>query len=550
MKDLRAVAVDLGASGGKILAGVFRNQKLVDLREVYRFSHDPTTLFVSDRRGRRTEKLHWDVLQIYSNVLRGLRLAVSDLPSQGIHAPEVSIGIDAWGADGQFLSADGEFLGEMYAYRDHRLDGMIETVNSFISAERLYRLTGIHMQPFNISNQLLWFRLHRSSLFHLAHSFLPVASLFYFLLGGGSLRIVDSTIGSVSQLMDVNRLQWSPEIFRKLRIPMRLMPSIVFPATKQGVLSPEVCRSIGFLPDESHFSSSSSPSSSSSASSSSSHRPTLVAVAMHDTASAFAAAPCGGGSEVSRESALIISSGTWSLVGRLVGSPQTTSDLPRRYNFSNEGGIGNVRLLKNVMGMWILQKLRAEWAARDGFEMSWKQIETEAAASPHSLLSFVDPDDSSFYHPPKMEIALMNYFAKTNQKLPTSKGGLIRSVLESLALKYRVVSDQLEEILKSPSKGVYIVGGGSRNSLLNQLTADATQLRVTAGPEEATAIGNLMLQAVGMNAVPSLDAAAAAVRGSLSLKTFDPLPRSAGKWKEAAHRFRRIVSEKIPLKKE
>lgn len=253
---------------------------------------------------------------------------------------------------------------------------------------------------------------------------------------------------------------------------------------------------------------------------------------------------------MSRESALIISSGTWSLVGRLVGSPQTTSDLPRRYNFSNEGGIGNVRLLKNVMGMWILQKLRAEWAARDGFEMSWKQIETEAAASPHSLLSFVDPDDSSFYHPPKMEIALMNYFAKTNQKLPTSKGGLIRSVLESLALKYRVVSDQLEEILKSPSKGVYIVGGGSRNSLLNQLTADATQLRVTAGPEEATAIGNLMLQAVGMNAVPSLDAAAAAVRGSLSLKTFDPLPRSAGKWKEAAHRFRRIVSEKIPLKKE
>jgi sugar (pentulose or hexulose) kinase len=501
MKTAKVFAADLGASGGKCFAGLF-DENGFRLQEVHRFSHEATSFFIADAEGRMVERTCWDDTLLYQNIVKGLR-EYRRLVGDTLDA----VGIDTWGADGQFMSADGDMMGKMYAYRDHRLDNMIEAVKARIDARRMYSITGIHFQPFNVSNQLYWFMLHRKKTLRPGAFYLPVPSLFYYYLGG--VKKVDSTWASVTQLMDAKKREWSRTVLRRLKIPIGVMPEIVGPGTVVGALSAELAEAVGV------------------------NRARLVAVGGHDTASAYAAAPVKDQGE-----ALIISSGTWSLIGKLVPEP-ITSRRAMDANLSNEGGIGNVRLLKNCMGTWLVQELRRGWQHADGHDISWAETDRWLQEAP-PFAAFVDPDDASFYNPADMQKAMIDFCRRTGQAVPASRGAFLRMVYESLALKYRAVNELIGEVSGTPSKVVHIVGGGCKNVMLNQYTADAVGLPVVAGPEEATAVGNCMVQALGLGVIGSLHDALPMIRQAFPIREY--VPRETGRWNEAYERFKKLVS--------
>jgi rhamnulokinase len=499
-RNARIVAADLGASGGKVFAGEFRDGAF-SLREIHRFSHEAVTFHIPDRDGRLEERTFWDDVLLYANIVQGLKTYRREVGRE-----LDSIGIDTWGSDGIFVDADGVPLGRVYTYRDHRLDGMCDEVKARISAARIYGLTGVHFWPFNISNQLLWWAEHRPSLMKKGVRFLPVSTLFTWYLGG---RIaVDSTWASVTQLMDCRKRKWSREVLTALGIPARVMPEIVAPGAVVGALSRPLAESTG-LPEAK-----------------------LIAVASHDTASAFAAAPV-----MSPSSALIVSSGTWSLVGKLIRRPITTPEAMAA-NISNEGGIGSIRFLKNCMGTWLVQELRRGWRDRDGREMPWDEMNalTERGTP---FAAFLEPNDASFYNPANMEEAIVAFCRKTGQEPPRDRGTLLRSVYESLALKYRAVGEQIAAVSGRQNRVVHIVGGGSRNELLNQFTANACGLTVVAGPEEATAIGNAMVQALGLGVISGMGDAQELIRAAFPIREYRPKDRAA--WDAAYQRFKAVA---------
>jgi sugar (pentulose or hexulose) kinase len=498
--EAKVIAVDLGASGGKCFAGLF-GENGMELREIHRFSHEPVAVFAADREGRLEERSHWDDLFILRNIVDGLRAYRRDI---GAHAD--SIGVDTWGSDGVLVDPDGVLLGPMYCYRDHRLDGMVDRVKSRMDPARIYEITGIHFQPFNISNQLLWTVENRPGLLRTGVRFLPAPTLFSWYLGG--VTSVDSSWASVTQLMDARTRRWSREILRALGIPAKILPRIVAPGTVVGEMHGALAASVGLDPAK------------------------IVAVGSHDTASAFAAAPVARAA-----SALIISSGTWSLIGKLVRSPLTGPEAMAG-NLSNEGGIGNVRFLKNCMGTWLVQELRRVWRARDGREMDWEEL-NRITAQGRAFTAFFDPDDPGFYNPPDMEAACAAYCRRTHQEPPADRGTLLRSVYESLALKYRSVADLVARVTGEQHAVVHVVGGGSRNTFLNQLTANACGMKVVAGPEEATAVGNAVVQAMALGVIRKLPDAKAMIRSAFPIREFTPQARE--EWEQQYGRFRRVT---------
>jgi rhamnulokinase len=485
MMERRFLAVDIGASGGKCFAGFFGGDGGFRMEEVWRFDHEGARFFAADRNGNVQQRLHWDDTWIYQNMVKGLHAF------RRTHGAKLDgIGIDTWGSDAGLLSADGELLAKVYAYRDTRLDCMMDEVKSLISAERIYAITGIHFQPFNMSNQLRWWVTRRPELMRGVEVALPIPSLLYWFLGG--CKMVDSTWASVTQLMDARTLQWSAEIFNALGIPLNLFPAIVPPIGRVGTLWPQLSNMAGLEPGTA-----------------------LYATGSHDTANAYAAAPV-----KDPATALIISSGTWSLVGKLVPEPLTTP-AAMAMNFSNEGGIGNTRLLKNCMGTWIVQELLRLWEARDGKRMAWAEVDRVTPAAP-AFTAFINPDDKRFYNPPDMEAAIMGFLSETGQPLPKDRGTLLRVVYESLAMQYRNTDEKLHTLTGAKTDVCHIVGGGSGNALLNQFTASALGVRVVAGPKEATAAGNLMLQAVGAGACATLADAQRQCAAAAQLKEFPP----------------------------
>lgn len=501
MNSKRLFAVDFGASGGKCFAGVFEEDSF-SMKEVHRFAHEGVSFFVADRSGKLSERTHWDDTLLYQNILTGLQAYRRDVADS-----LDSIGIDTWGADGNFVSANGDMLGKIYCYRDHRLDNMIEKVKARIDARRLYGITGIHFQPFNVSNQLLWFAMNRKDALAPSNAYLPVPSVFYYYLGG--VKVVDSTWASVTQLMDAKKRQWSSEVLRKLGIPARVMPKIVKPGAVVGKLLKPLAQMVRL------------------------NQARLLAVGSHDTASAFASAPV-----ANPDDALIISSGTWSLVGKLVPRPITTLEAMEA-NISNEGGVGNVRFLKNCMGAWLVQELRRVWRIADGREMPWKEMD-EMTVQAQGLKTLIDPDHKGFYNPADMEKAIAGYCTSTGQKAPGNRGEYLRTVYESLALKYRMVNEQICGVCGKVSKQVNIVGGGSKNVMLNQYTADALGLPVLAGPEEATAVGNLMVQAMGLKVIKSMPDALPIIKQAFPIREYRP--QNTDVWNKAYERFRAMVA--------
>lgn len=482
------LAIDLGAESGRVLSGNFDGQQ-VTLEELHRFPNEPVKI---------TDGLHWDILRIFAEVKEGLRKAV------GLERLE-SLGIDSWAVDFGMLDRDGALISNPYNHRDPRTEGMIERAFERVEKEEIYRTTGIQFIRINTLYQLL--ALEDSPLLEAADALLLIPDLInYWLTGEKACELTNAT---TTQLYDVEAGKWSWELVQKMSLPTNILPEVVPPATHVGTLLPEVADEVGLSEDLK-----------------------VTTVASHDTASAVVAVPAEG------ENFAYISSGTWSLVG--VETPQAVlTQEAMDSNFTNEGGFGGTtRFLKNVMGLWLLQECRRTWEQR-GENYSYEELERLARETP-AFGAIVDPDHPSFLAPGDMPSRIKSFCEATGQEVPERPGEIARCVLESLAIKYRTVLVQASEITAQHVEVVHVVGGGSQNALLCQLTADATRMPVLAGPVEATALGNVMVQALASGHVESLEEIRAVVRRSVEMSRYVPGYEADG-WDDLKRRFLEVA---------
>jgi rhamnulokinase len=525
----RHLAFDLGASSGRAFIGALGNGKL-DITELSRFENG----MVSIRGG-----LYWDVVGLFQQIVRGIEAAVQACaglgsgfvnPANGprvlgsgfvnpANSPRVlgagvleSIGIDTWGVDFGLLAADGSLVSLPRAYRDHRLDAAMEGFLEIVPREMIYQLTGIQLMQINTLFQLWAMVRDRWPLLGSAADLLMMPDLFNYLLTGQ--KRAEFTIATTSQLYNPAARAWAGELFRALGLSPEIMQEIVQPGAVVGTLDGEVARQTGMggLP--------------------------VVATASHDTAAAVAAAPGEG-----RDWAYI-SSGTWSLMGVESDRPIITPE-SLELNFSNEGGVGGTfRLLKNIPGLWLIQQCRQSWA-RDRL-YSYQEL-SGIAAETRGFTSLIEPDHPDFLNPADMPLAIQEFCRRTGQPVPEAIADTLRCIMVSLALKYRLVLDQLRRIYPHPINRLHVIGGGARNELLCQLAADATGLPVFAGPAEATVIGNLLVQAMGMGHIASLVELREVVRSSFGMRRYEPATRPAGEptgtagWDVAYDRFRELT---------
>jgi rhamnulokinase len=490
------LAVDLGAESGRAVLGRFDGDRIT-LDEVHRFPNVPVRL---------PDGLHWDVLRIMGEVKEGIARAAKN------GGRIESLGVDAWGVDFALLDREGCLISNPYHYRDPRTEGMDERAFDRMPREEIYGTTGIQFMPINTLFQLL--AMEGSPLLHAAQTLLLIPDLISYWLTGE--KVCEFTAASTTQLLDARSGDWDCDLLEKMRFPGHIFGEIVPPGTRLGPLLSEVAEETGAkegLP--------------------------VTAVASHDTASAVVAVPAEG------ENFAYISSGTWSLVGVELPKPAIAPE-GMHANFTNEGGFGGTtRFLKNVMGLWLLQECRRTWA-REGREYSYEELTRLAQEAP-AAGSLLDPDHPGFLAPGDMPGRIRRFCRETHQSPPEEPGEIVRCVLESLALKYRWVLERAEEITGRRADVIHVVGGGVQNTLLCQLTADATRRPVRAGPVEATALGNLMVQAYARGYLGSLEEIRGAVRAS-SVEVEDYRPTgSADEWDEAYERLRGIVDAVEPL---
>jgi rhamnulokinase len=492
------LALDLGAESGRGLLGRFNGRQLA-LEEVHRFPNGPV---------RMLDTIYWDLPRLWEEVKTALGKAVV------ISGKLDGIGVDTWGVDFALVGRGDALLGNPVHYRDVRTDGMLEIALKRIERERIYNITGLQFLPFNTIYQLLALRETCSPLLEVAETLLMMPDLFTWLLTGR--RVSERTDASTTQLLDSRSGAWSDELCHALNLPRRILPALIESGTEVGPLLQSVAGEVGL-----------------------NHPVTVIAPASHDTASAVAAIPVISSTSQSntRPDWCYLSSGTWSLLGVEVPRPVISADT-MRYNFTNEGGVaGTTRLLKNIMGLWLVQECRRTWT-RTGHEMLYEELITRAqAASAFSAL--VDPDDPSFLAHGDMPARLMAYCTRTQQIPPCDEGALIRCCLESLALKYRWTIERLEAILGTAIKTIYVVGGGTKNRLLCQFTANACSRPVHAGPVEATAIGNVLMQALARRQLGSIKDLREVVVHSFPATIYEPCDTAI--WSEAAGRFACLV---------
>jgi rhamnulokinase len=485
------LAFDLGAESGRSILGTLEPSRLLT-RELTRFPNAPVPLL---------GHLHWNAHSLYEEIKRGMRACLEE---SGLH-PE-SLGVDTWGVDFGLLGRDGSLLGLPYAYRDSRNAGAMDEALERMPRRQIYEWTGVQFLIFNTLFQLYAMVREGSPLLDCAATLLFMPDLFNYFLTGA--KTSESTIASTSQFLDPHRGAWCEPLLGALGIPARILPEILSPGTVIGPLNPEVARETGF------------------------HDTRVVATAGHDTAAAIAAVPAEG------KDWAYVSSGTWSLMGMETGEP-IINQLALEANFTNEGGVGGtVRFLKNIAGLWLIQQCRKEWAK--GAPLSYDEI-TRMAGEASPFRSFIDPDWPEFLNPPSMPEAIRLFCIRTKQPPPLTPAQTIRCVLESLAMKYRFTLGQLHRIAGTEIRRIHVIGGGSRNELLCRFAAAATGLPVIAGPAEATAYGNIMVQAMALGYVRSLADIRAIVRNSVELKTYEP--SGNGDWERAYERFSNVLEE-------
>jgi rhamnulokinase len=476
------LAFDFGAESGRAILGQLLSGVLTT-REIHRFANEPVEYGGS---------LHWDVPRLWYEVRKALALL------QG--APLAGIGVDAWGVDYALLGENGDLLENPYHYRDARTAGVMEEVFQRMPKEEIYATTGIQFLPINTLFQLFAATRQTPQLLKTAQKLITIPDLFHYWLSGRA--VCEFTNATTTQLMDYRTRTWASELAARLGLPIHLCAEIVKPGTVLAGLKPRLAQDFG-LSDV-----------------------PIIAPATHDTGSAVAAISA-------REGTAFISSGTWSLVGTEVDAPVVSPEA-LRMNFTNEGGVcGTTRLLKNVMGLWMLQCCRQTWSAQ-GQTLEVAQLLERAAEAP-PFRSLADPDHPSFLRPANMPEAIDEFCARTQQPSPKSPGGYTCAILESLALKYRLVLASLEQLTARPIERIRVIGGGSKNRLLNQLAADATGKTVLAGPAEATALGNIAMQILATGRANSLRDVRAMVERSYPPELFEP--RDTEKWDRQADRF-------------
>lgn len=489
------LAVDLGAESGRVLSASLRDGR-VELEEIHRFPNEPVKL---------NDGLHWDVLGIFAEVKEGLRKAGDKVG--GIE----SVGIDSWAVDFALLDRDGALISNPHNYRDPRTEGKIEQAFERVPKKEIYQTTGIQFIRINTLYQLL--AMEGSPLLEVADRLLLIPDLICYWLTGR--KASEFTNATTTQLYDLEAGEWAWDLLERMSLPAHVFPEILPPATELGHVLPEVAQELGL-----------------------GRSFAVITVGSHDTASAVAAVPAEG------DNFAYISSGTWSLAGVETPEPILTREAMES-NFTNEGGVGGrTRFLKNVMGLWILQECRRTWA-EEGDEYSYEELEILAREAP-AFESVVDPDHPAFFSPGDMPSRIREFCQKTGQKTPEEPGQVTRCVFESLALKYQRVLEQAVLLSGKSVETIHVVGGGSRNSLMCQLTADAADLPVLAGPVEATALGNAMVQAMAGGYLDSVEEIRATVRRSSDVARYVP-GEETGEWEEARTRFRNVLESEPAL---
>jgi rhamnulokinase len=490
MNTRNYLAVDLGAESGRTIVGRL-DDGLLTLTETHRFLNGPVRL---------PDGLHWDVLRLWSEIKAGIGIS-----SEKFNKHIDSIGLDTWGVDFALLDSQGALLSNPFHYRDERTDGMLEEAFKRMSRAEIFSNTGIQFMQINTLYQLLAMANSKTPVLDLAKTFVTIPDLFNYWLSGEIAN--EFTNSTTTQCLDPRKRDWATPVLDAMNIPARLFGPITESGTRIGVLVPRVAEETGTSGVQ------------------------IVVPACHDTGSAVVAIPA------QNQDFAWISSGTWSIMGAEVQEP-TVNDKALEYNFTNEGGVfGTWRLSKNIMGLWLVQECKRTWAHR-GEDLSYDEI-THLASEAKPFLAVIDPDDNKFLHAGDMPERIQKYCADTNQVIPQTKGEIIRVALEGIALKYRWVLERLEELTDKHLDPVHIIGGGTKNRLLNQFTADATCRTVITGPVEATAIGNILMQAIGLKHLGSLVEARGIVRTSFIPEVYEPKPTTG--WDEAYSRLQKVM---------
>jgi rhamnulokinase len=498
----RYIAIDFGAESGRFIVGTFdETEKKLQMEEIYRFKTQGTPFFGN---------LRWNVLRFWEEILAGLR------KYHEIYGNKADgIGIDSWGVSLVALNLNDELLYTPFHYRAEIIaDPILDNFKKELGEDYIFNITGIQFMSLNSSTHLFATQKKFPDMLDRAQIIFMIPDFFMYLLTGK--KITEYTNASTTQLLDVKKRQWSKDFLDKLSIKNEIFPPLTQPGTRLGRLLSSVQDLTGLEEIPVHV------------------------VATHDTASAIAAIP-----HIDQSATwAYLSSGTWSLLGVEIPEPIVNPTI-QKYNLTNEGGVdGTIRLLKNIMGLWLIQECKREWDLQ-GESLDYAQIASEAERAP-PFKSFIYPDDPRFFSPKSMVQAIQSFCQETNQSVPQTKGEHARCIFESLACRYREVIEICEELTGTKIQQIHIVGGGSKNTLLSKMTANATQRLVTTGPVEATAIGNLLMQAKSAGELKNLHEIRQVVHNSFDIEEIPPESGEVqNSWEKAYQKYKLLTTSGI-----
>ena len=486
----RVLAFDFGASSGRAILGIFDGEK-IELQEVHRFSNDPVKI---------NGTVYWDVQRLFFEIKQGILKAKE---AGGFD----SIGIDTWGVDFGLLRKDGTLVENPVHYRDARNDGMVEKATEYMSKERMYDITGIQFMDFNTIFQLLSLKENRPNILEEADKLLFMPDLLNYMLSG--VKSTEFSIATTSQMVDLKTNNWSEEILDTFGINKNILTDIAPTGAVIGQLSDEICEELGVAKAD------------------------IVSVAAHDTQSAITATPC------EFDDFAFISCGTWSLFGTEVKEP-IINEASKKLNVTNEGGYDyTTAFLKNICGLWLIQESRRQWI-REGKEYSYAELE-KLALECEPFKCFIDPDAPEFAPMGNLPRRVKEYCEKTGQYVPQTVGEIIRCIYESLALKYRYTFDGIKECTGKDYDRIHVMGGGTKDKLLLQMTAQSCNVNVYGGPIEATALGNVAIQLMSTGAIKNIKEARKIIAKGENLKLYEP--KDNEEWEKAYEDFKNIINK-------
>ena len=489
MNSKRVLAFDFGASSGRALLCQYNGTSL-STEEIHRFSNDPVSI---------NGTLFWDTLRLFFEIKQGITKAVA---AGGFDA----IGIDTWGVDFGLIGADGQLLQNPVHYRDERTVGIPEEVFSIVSQEEVYAKTGIQTMRLNTLFQLYYLSKYQKDLLSRTETLLYTPDLFAYFLTG--VKRAEYSISSTTQMLNPATGQWDFDLLERLNIPTDILPEIIDAGDVYGPLKADICEELGC------------------------ESVPVIAVCTHDTASAVVSVPA------DTDNFLYISCGTWSLFGTESQTPIISPEA-MAFNITNEGGYGRTtRFLKNIMGLWLIQESRRQWM-REGETLSYGELERLALAE-NPFACFVDPDDEAFSTPGNLPRRVREFCQKTGQYVPQTKGEIMRCIYESLAMKYRYTMENLQKVTGQSYEAIHMIGGGTKDNLLCQMTADSCNTKVIAGPIEATGLGNAAVQFMALGDIDGLQGARKVIKNSLEPLYYTPSGRQP-EYEAAYGEFKKIL---------